>query len=209
MEPELLTASFLLTCLACFITVNLYNILIAHKQTERKEPYAEVECPSGLGVSIAALGTFIYFIETIFYSLAALKLPNLLQNNNLLYYKSSYASLLQLAGTFLAGSGYAIFIWSVIVRGRYATSWKMTENHKLITWGPYKYVRHPSYLGYFLMFLSLPLTWPSIITLVPLAAIPGYIKVAVKEEELLTKRFGENYLAYKKKTGRFLPKKGN
>jgi len=56
------------------------------------------------------------------------------------------------------------------------------------------------------MFIGLFIIWPSIVTLVPLAAVPGYILVTYQEEKLLEKRFGQEYVEYQKRTGRFLPK---
>jgi protein-S-isoprenylcysteine O-methyltransferase Ste14 len=113
---------------------------------------------------------------------------------------------MQIFGSVLTLAGYFVFLWSVIVRGKYAVSWEMPENQKLVTWGPYSRVRHPSYLGYFLMFFGFLFLWPSMFTLIPLFSIPGYYLVTLKEERLLIKRFGKEYLKYQKRTGRFIPK---
>ena len=105
------------------------------------------------------------------------------------------------------GVGFLVFIWSVVTRGRHSVSWEMSDEHALITWGPYRHVRHPSYLGYFLMFSGLLLTWLNLVALIPLVAIPGYAKIAVTEEELLKQRFGDAYMRYMESTGRFIPKR--
>ncbi|MGC8999054.1 MAG: methyltransferase family protein [Candidatus Bathyarchaeia archaeon] len=83
----------------------------------------------------------------------------------------------------------------------------MPENHKLVTWGPCRYVRHPSYLAYLILFIGLSLTLLNIVALIPLIAIPGYIQIASIEEELLIKRFGKEYQQYQQTTGKFLPKR--
>src|SRR4030042_1743023 len=77
---------------------------------------------------------------------------------------------------------------------------------KLVTWGPYGFVRHPSYLAYFLLFTGLLVVWPNLLTLVPLVAIPGYIKATDKEEKLLEAHLGNEYKKYQRKTGRFFPR---
>jgi hypothetical protein len=64
----------------------------------------------------------------------------------------------------------------------------------------------PSYLGYFLMFIGFHFTAQSIAALAPLAAIPGYIFVAGEVEEMLLTRFGDDYVEYVERTGRFIPK---
>jgi len=205
MLADTLSAVVILTCLACFAAVNLHNILIVHKRRIRSRTYAEVEGPSGTAVKIAGLGTLIYFLEAISYALLTLmgyfSLANMPTS-----LRSDLKPHVQVLGTILTAVGSGTFIWSVIARGVYATSWEMPENHKLITSGPYRYIRHPSYLGYFLMFLGLFAIWPNLFTVFPLIAIPGYYKVTAKEEMLLSKRFRTEYDDYKKRTGRFTPK---
>jgi protein-S-isoprenylcysteine O-methyltransferase Ste14 len=114
--------------------------------------------------------------------------------------------LLMPVGLLVMVVGYVIFIWSVLVRGRYAVSWQMPANHKLVERGPYRYVRHPSYLGYFLMFVGLLLLWQDALALIPLVGIPGYVLITRREEEMLVARFGERYVQYQKNVGRFFPK---
>src|SRR4030042_1122460 len=206
MPLGILITSFLTICLGCFFSVNLHNILKGHKHDGQEEPYAEVEGPSGFIVSTAALGTQLYFIEVCFY--VSVTFSSIVSSPEVLPLSIQLPSLafIQILGLAMTGMGYSLFIWSVIARGRYATSWEMRGGHKLVTWGPYRYVRHPSYLGYFLMFLGFILLWPNIITLIPLAAIPGYTRVTFQEEKLLEQRFGDEYREYQRRTGRFVPK---
>jgi len=82
----------------------------------------------------------------------------------------------------------------------------MPEDHRLVTWGPYRLVRHPSYLGYFLMFIGLFFTWLNLVAVIPLVAIPGYVVVVGQEEELLLSRFWEEYQRYRETTERFIPR---
>jgi len=203
---ETLIAIFLLTCLVCFFSVNLHNILIVHKRRGDARVYAEVERPSGFIASLAAVGTIVYFLEALTY-------PFLLFTNVIsilydfpFYFQFSFVFYVQILGLVFTFVGYFLFMWSVVVRGRYAVSWMMPENQRLVTWGPYRYVRHPSYLGYFLMFFGLFFLWSNLFTLFPLFAIPGYYRVTFEEERLLVQRFGDEYLKYTKRTGRFIPR---
>jgi len=206
MLTEATVALFLLTSLLCFFAVNLHNILRMHKRTERVKVYAEVERPTSFTVGLAAIGTFVYFLEVLFYLFLVFTGLNTLSRKFALHFQLPFTFCLQLFGLVLTSLGYFIFIWSVIARGRYAVSWDMPENQKLVTWGPYRYVRHPSYLGYFLMFTGLFFLWTSILTIFPLVAIPGYFQITFEEEKLLIQRFGNKYIEYQKKTGRFIPK---
>jgi protein-S-isoprenylcysteine O-methyltransferase Ste14 len=206
MPNETPIAIFLTCCLTLFFTINLHNILRLHKRRPDEIPTAEVEQPSGFIVGAAAFGTLVYFLEALAYPF--LTFANLMPMLEHFPYtiEPLSNSYLQLFGTILTATGYFTFLWSVITRGRYSVSWAMHKNHKLITWGPYRYVRHPSYLGYYLMFTGLFFLWPTPFTLIPLAAIPGYYLVTLQEEKLLSERFGTEYVEYKKRTGRFIPK---
>jgi protein-S-isoprenylcysteine O-methyltransferase Ste14 len=81
----------------------------------------------------------------------------------------------------------------------------MSQDHRLVTWGPYKYVRHPSYLAYFFLFFGFFLTWLNIAAIPCFAAIPGYVLNIDTEEKMLIERFGDEYMSYQRRTGRFFP----
>jgi protein-S-isoprenylcysteine O-methyltransferase Ste14 len=56
------------------------------------------------------------------------------------------------------------------------------------------------------MFLGMTALWPNVLALVPLVAIPGYLEVSFREERLLELHFGNEYIEYKERTGRFIPR---
>lgn len=205
MPFEIVAAIVFLMCLACFFLVNLHNTLVFHK---RKEPkvYVKVEKPSRFMVSMAAFGTFVYFLEVLVYVFLIFA-GKIFELNDFIF-KFPCNLYVQILGLILTLAGYFLFIWSVIARGKYAVSWEMPENHRLVTWGPYRYVRHPSYLGYFLMFFGFFFLWSNVFTLFPLTAIPGYVRITFKEEKLLVQHFGKEFLEYQKRTGRFIPRIG-
>lgn len=203
---ETAIATFLFVCLVCFFSFNLYNILIVHKRKSHVKVYAEVERPSSFTVNLAAVGTLVYFLEALLYLfLVFAGLVSVLYVFPF-YLQFPFLFYTQIFGLVLTFAGYFLFIWSVVARGIQAVSWEMPENQKLVTWGPYRYMRHPSYLGYFLMFFGLFFLWPNFLTLFPMAAVPGYYRVTWEEERLLERRFGDEYAEYQKRTGRFIPK---
>ena len=207
MLPETITASFLVVCLATFFAVNLYNVVKFHLGRKNVKVYAEIRRPRSFTLPLAAFGTLLFFLESFLFSLLAFTGFTFVLHVFPLQLQFQHDSYVQIAGIVLTGGGYFLFIWSVVARGKYAVSWAMSENHRLVTWGPYRYVRHPSYLGYFLMFFGLFLIWLNLVAIVPLVAVPGYVRITVAEEELLIRRFGEEYIRYQEKTGRFFPKR--
>lgn len=72
------------------------------------------------------------------------------------------------------------------------------RRHRLVTEGPYRRVRHPLYLGFFLMTLGTGLALGSLVGLLlalPIALCAAGIRIAV-EERLLRQKFGKAYFRY-------------
>jgi len=75
--------------------------------------------------------------------------------------------------------------------------------------GAFRYVRHPLYLASILTYIGLTVSTMSIfcfVLLVPIFIFHNYI--ASYEERLLENKFGKEYLRYKKRTGKWLPRIG-
>lgn len=194
-------------CLIIFYGLNLYNFKRFRRLKKGLKYKAEVELPRGPVFVLAALGTFAFFMISAFYVILVLAGFHKVLIDSPLQLRFPFDSWVQVAGLSLTAFGYFLFIWSVLARGRYATSWEMPENHKLVTWGPYRYVRHPAYLAYFILFSGLFLTLLNLLAMIPFIAIPGYIQITIIEEKLLEKRFGDEYRRYQQTTGKFLPKR--
>jgi protein-S-isoprenylcysteine O-methyltransferase Ste14 len=203
---ETVVAVFLLFWLGCFFSVNLHNTLKGQKLRHGEKVHAEVERPSGSAIGLATVGTLVYFLEVLSYLFLVFSDLIFGLRDFPFLFQFPFMFYIQILGLVLTSIGYFVFVWSVVVRGRYAVSWAMPENQRLVTLGPYRYVRHPSYLGYFLMFFGLFFLWPNLFTLFPLVAIPGYFRVTFEEERLLVRRFGDEYVEYQRKTGRFIPR---
>jgi protein-S-isoprenylcysteine O-methyltransferase Ste14 len=191
MLPELLIAVFLALCLAVFFGLNLYNLAKSRGAKGNVAFRAEVEMPRGPVFVLAAFGTLVFFCESILYVPIVLLGFQWVLTGSMLQLRFAFGSSMQLAGMVMTGFGYSLFIWSVLARGKYSTSWAMPENHKLVTWGPYRYVLHPSYLAYFILFAGLFMMLLNMISVIPFLAIPGYVGMTRSEEELLIRRFGE------------------
>jgi protein-S-isoprenylcysteine O-methyltransferase Ste14 len=81
------------------------------------------------------------------------------------------------------------------------------QEHKLVTSGPYRWVRHPLYTigaSLFIAFGLMADNW--FIAMLGVLAFIGMAIRTPKEEANLIEKFGDEYRDYMKHTGRFLPK---
>jgi protein-S-isoprenylcysteine O-methyltransferase Ste14 len=77
---------------------------------------------------------------------------------------------------------------------------------EVVSSGAFRYVRHPLYLGSILIYLGLTVSTASLFCLALLVLIfLFYNYIAGYEEKLLETKFGETYIAYEKKTGKWVP----
>lgn len=126
-------------------------------------------------------------------------------------FASTGAFGLQIVGLILFILGGAFGAWAFSHLG-YENSddfWfgrKEPKKRTLVTTGPYKYVRHPVFIGLAVQFFGLTLALLNLISLVlwlVLVIFGAY--TSLQEEKFLAGRFPE-YDDYKLQTGRFLPK---
>jgi protein-S-isoprenylcysteine O-methyltransferase Ste14 len=104
--------------------------------------------------------------------------------------------------------GGIIMVVSRIQLGKYGTPVVHTgEDHKLVTRGLYKYVRHPMYSGAILMMLGPFLVFRSLLVLIVIFILfMPLMRMRMKmEEETLIGTFGDEYRDYIKRTKRFIP----
>lgn len=115
---------------------------------------------------------------------------------------------LRWAGIGLGIMGIALLIWVHHSIGKYwSASLQLREKHKIITIGPYQWVRHPMYTAFLTIFISFWLIssiWLFLLLLV-LAAILIYIRIG-NEESMMLEQFGDKYRVYMKNTARLFPR---
>ncbi|MFB0505425.1 MAG: isoprenylcysteine carboxylmethyltransferase family protein [Thermodesulfobacteriota bacterium] len=117
--------------------------------------------------------------------------------------------------TFLGGGGVMLAVIHLISNGLMllgffimGMGWRKIHSAQagLVTDGIYKWVRHPQYVGLFLVSVGLLIQWPTIATLASWPILMGtYYKLAKREEREMEMRFGEHYLNYKKRVPGFFP----
>lgn len=89
-------------------------------------------------------------------------------------------------GLFLAGS--VLFVWSMAVNAYFATIVRVGENetHHVIMSGPYRFIRHPGYLGAILQCLGTPLILGSWWAMIPgVVALGAILARTVLEDQTL------------------------
>jgi len=100
-----------------------------------------------------------------------------------------------------------LLFWTFHSLGKNLTDTVVTRReHTLVTHGPYRWVRHPFYIVVFLWGLSMSLLTANwLLALLGGAAVMMLVTRARVEEAKLAERFGDEYRAYERRTGRFLP----
>jgi protein-S-isoprenylcysteine O-methyltransferase Ste14 len=80
------------------------------------------------------------------------------------------------------------------------------EGHDLITDGPYRYLRHPRYLGIMLFTMGIALIYRSWLALILVALFTLVLIWRIQgEEALLHQEFGQDWEAYARRSWRLIP----
>ncbi len=115
------------------------------------------------------------------------------------------------AGIAITWAGVAVAIWARYTLGEYwSARVTLKEGHELIHTGPYAYVRHPIYTGMLVGCIGATMVigeWRGMVAVILL--LLAHSRKAMREESLLTKEFGEQYAAYRRRTGFLFPKVWN
>ena len=112
-------------------------------------------------------------------------------------------------GSGLALAGLGLRGWAHIALGsEYAWYMRVHPAHRLVTAGPYQYVRHPMYGAALLLTAGIALATANwlIGALLVLPAILTLARRLDAEEAMLLEKFGNDYRAYQRHTGRLLPR---
>ncbi|MBC7187020.1 MAG: isoprenylcysteine carboxylmethyltransferase family protein [Calditrichaeota bacterium] len=107
------------------------------------------------------------------------------------------------------GLAALVVLWAVhhALGANFTTSIVPKAHHTLVQTGPYRWVRHPMYSSYLLLFIAAFLISENLgIGLLGTAIILSLMTLRLrKEEALLIERFGENYRRYMQTTRKFFP----
>jgi protein-S-isoprenylcysteine O-methyltransferase Ste14 len=179
---------------AAFAPVGIYKRL--QSRTDERLDRRQEGWPILLGLRLLGLafmlGLFAFFIDPDWMAWASLHLP----------------SWARWSGAGLGVAAGALGVWTFRSLGHNLTDTVVTRRDAtLITQGPYRWVRHPFYLAFAIAVISIALvTANAYLAVVGSAA---FLVIAARtsiEEQKLIERFGDEYLDYIRRTGRFLPR---
>ncbi len=112
------------------------------------------------------------------------------------------------AGVVLFIAGYALRLTSrILLHKQFSVFVALQKEHKLITTGIYKWVRHPIYTAGIISFVGFILITNSTLGLITgiLLVFPALLYRIHVEEQMLIAHFGEEYVEYKKRVKALIP----
>jgi Putative protein-S-isoprenylcysteine methyltransferase len=131
-------------------------------------------------------------------------------NNHLLAFDSALSGAMLAIGTFLIvlGLGFVIYTNQAFFRIGKGTLAPWDPPKKLVVAGAYRYVRNPMISGILMIVLGETLIFASIelFALFILFFIVNHVYFVYSEEPGLVKRFGDDYILYKKNVPRWVPR---
>jgi protein-S-isoprenylcysteine O-methyltransferase Ste14 len=117
------------------------------------------------------------------------------------------ASWCRFLGVLFYALALAWVYWSFLTLGRqHSAEVTIQEGHQFITQGPYRWVRHPMYLGLILFPAGAGLAFGSWLGIaLPLLTTFLFVWRIGDEEKLMRQEFGEGWEAYARRTRRLVP----
>lgn len=97
--------------------------------------------------------------------------------------------------------------WSEASLGKqFSIQVTVQENHQLVTDGPYRFLRHPRYLGIIMFNLGIALVYRSWMAMILVAALTLVLLWRIHDEEsLMHQEFGADWDVYARKSWHLIP----
>jgi protein-S-isoprenylcysteine O-methyltransferase Ste14 len=112
------------------------------------------------------------------------------------------------AGVVIVVLGFGLRLWVRKAMGSaYSGRLQVNEDQTMVVKGPYRWVRHPGYLGFFLFGVGLAIGYSSLIGLFStlFLLLPALVYRARIEEKLLKQAYGAAYDRYLSRIWRMIP----
>jgi protein-S-isoprenylcysteine O-methyltransferase Ste14 len=201
---------FILRIIAVVVLLSSFLLIYVVNFTGDKvsESYeTKTEIPESTAIEI--LGGIVTIIVPMITIIALVALPELVYEMifNFYFFGDTFV---QFIGILLYVGGGVLLYWSAKHLGKFDYGKvAIAQDHVLIDTGPYARVRHPGYTGTFLFALAVFFLSLNVLLLFNLFGVAGYYVYRARlEENLLSSQegFGDKYLSYMSRTGRFFPK---
>ena len=106
-------------------------------------------------------------------------------------------------------AGLAVRVWAIATLGAaFRTTVEVEPGQAVVSSGPYRWVRHPSYTGLLAVVAGFAIatgSWPGLAVAVVLA-LPALVRRIGIEEAELTRVLGDDYRRYRAGTARLVPR---
>ncbi len=119
-----------------------------------------------------------------------------------------YWTIASVLGISLIGAGLLLRVWAIVELGpNFDNRVHIRKDHELIVTGPYRYIRHGSYTGVYMLAIGIAVYFSAWFSVVFSVIVLGwaYRYRIVHEEKALLSYFGDAYRDYMKKTYMLIP----
>lgn len=144
----------------------------------------------------------------IVWSVYVIQLGAILEGAYLRYPRSIEWDLTAIIALGALALGLWFRTWAVLTLGRFFTMHlSIAQDHSIIRTGPYKVVRHPSYLGAFVLYASTTVflhAWFATVAAMVILPI-AFLRRIHYEEEILNEEFGKEYESYCSEVRKIIP----
>ena len=194
MEEEQTFRIILFISLAVFLPVGIYHRLKSHttERLDRRQEGVLMLVSLRLCGLLTWIGLFAWLMNAAWISRFSMPVP----------------IWLRWVGAGTLPVSVLLFSWVFRSLGTNLTDTVVTRaEHTLVTTGPYRWVRHPFYSAALLFVVATSLV--SANSYLALAGGLAGVLLAIRtrtEEAKLIERFSDEYLAYRQRTGKFLPR---
>ncbi|MHA2378166.1 MAG: methyltransferase family protein [Candidatus Thorarchaeota archaeon] len=169
----------------------------------------EVKTEIHVPASIEVIGGIVTVLVPIVSIILLVVLPTTIYGTVLNFYFFG-DTFVQIVGVILYAGGGFLLIWSARHLGKFDISKvAVAQDHVLVETGPYARVRHPGHTATLLLAIAVLLILLNVLLIANLVAAAGYFVYRARlEEKLLSSQdgFGDTYLSYMSRTGRFFPR---
>jgi protein-S-isoprenylcysteine O-methyltransferase Ste14 len=165
----------------------------AEAETLRRREEGLASRVAGLLSLLGLIAAAVYIFYPAWMAWAALPLP----------------AWLRWTGIGIALAGFALLQWAQTTLGKnWSSTPRLLKNQALVTSGPYRLMRHPIYTAFLLIMsatLFLSANWFVGLAWIGMVTLDGISRIRI-EEAMMMEAFGDEYRAYMRRTGRFLPR---